>query len=62
MARNVVVELSGTDAVMPGLLKTPASPVPAAGPVQLSVLYSVTVVPGSELPLIFGEFSCQGDT
>src|SRR5262249_9696571 len=61
VAWKVVVELLGTEAVMPGEEKFAAVSVAAGEPVQLAFAYRFTVEPGSAFPCTFGELSLAGE-
>jgi hypothetical protein len=60
VALKVVVELSATLTVRPGLEKDAALPEAATEPEQSLVVYSLTVEPASAVPEIAGELSFAG--
>ena len=60
-ARKDVVELSGTETVIPGEENWPALDFAAGVPVHPAVLYIFTVVPAAAVPLTFGLLLLAGE-
>jgi hypothetical protein len=61
VARNEVVELSGTETLMPGVPNTAVEALAIGEPVQAAVVYSFTTVPAAAFPLTLGLLSLAGE-